>query len=116
MELSDRKYKPRGRKRRTIPDNRDYKPLQNKFMRGEYQEQQEDPYYSDDHYYNPEEAYDYAEYPDYDDYGKPEELKEEKSSIWGTLILFLVLALVVGFVAGLLIFTSDAQNILSLGN
>jgi hypothetical protein len=113
MELSGRQYKPRGRKRRSFPDNRDYKPLQNKFMRGEYQEQEEDT--SPDYYYEPEEAYDYGEYPGYDDYREYEEAEEGETSIWGTLILFLVLALVVGFVVGLLIFTSDAQNLLSLG-
>jgi hypothetical protein len=113
MELTGRKYKPSGRKRRSFPD-KDYKPLQNKFMRGEYQ-QQEDPYDpDDDYYYNPDEAYDYGEYQGYDDYGEQAEIQEEKS-IWGTLVIFLVLALVVGFVMGLLIFTSDAQSILSLG-
>lgn len=115
MDLSGRKYKPRGRKRRSFPNNRDYKPLQNKFMRGEYQEHQEDQHYPDDYYYEPEEAYDYGEYPDYDDYGERAEVEDGKNSIWGTLILFLVLALVVGFVVGLLIFTSNAQNILSWG-
>jgi hypothetical protein len=117
MELSGRKYKPRGRKRRSFQDNGDYKPLQKKFMQGEYQEQQEDPYFSDDDYnYKPEEAYDYGEYPGYDNYGEYEKKEEGGNSIWGTLILFLVLALVVGFVVGLLIFTSDAQNLLALGN
>ncbi|WJI09108.1 hypothetical protein FGU46_02885 [Methanobacterium sp. CWC-01] len=116
MELSGREYKPRGKKRRLFQENGDYKPLQNKFMKGEYQEQQADPYYSDeDYYHEPEEAYDYVEYPDYGDYRESTEIEEGETSIWGTLILFLVLALVVGFVVGLLIFTSDAQNILSLG-
>ncbi len=118
MELSGREYKPRGKKRRSFPENKDYKPLQNKFMRGEYQEEQEDQYHPDDDYfYKSEETYDYGEYQEddghYQEYG---EIKEGKNSIWGTLILFLVLALVVGFVVGLLIFTSNTQNLLALGN
>lgn len=113
MELSGRKNKSRERKRRSIPDKGAYKPLQNKFMRGEYQEHQEEQY-PDDHYYNPQEAYDYGDYPD-EFYGEQAEVDGGKNSIWGTLILFLVLALVVGFVVGLLIFTSGSQNILSIG-
>jgi hypothetical protein len=109
MELSGRKTKPQRRKKRSFSDHEDYKPLQNKFMRGEYQEHQETPYYQDD-YYQPEEAYDYGEYQEY------EEVEEGGKSSWGALITFLLLALVVGFVVGILVFTSDAQNILSLGN
>ncbi len=118
MELSGRKYQSRGRKRRSFPDSRDHKPLQNKFMRGEYPDEREDQYHPDDDYfYKSEEAYDYGEYPGYDDhYQEYEEINEGENSIWGTLILFLVLALVVGFVVGLLIFTSNAQNLLALGN
>ena len=117
MELSGREYKPKGKNRRSFQENNGYKPLQNKFMRGEYQEQQEDQYHPDDDYfYKSEEAYDYEEYPGYDDHYQDYEKEEGKNSIWGTLILFLVLALVVGFVVGLLIFTSDAQNLLPLGN
>jgi hypothetical protein len=118
MDLSGREYKPRAKKRRSLTENKDYKPLQNKFMRGEYQDDQVDQYpQDDDYFYKSEEAYDYGEYSGYDDdYQEYEEIKEGKNSIWGTLILFLVLALVVGFVVGLLIFTSDAQNLLALGN
>ena len=111
MELSGRKTKPQRRKKRSFSDPGDYKPLQNKFMRGEYQEHQETPYHQeDDYYYQPEEAYDYGEYQEYE-----EDEVGEKSSL-GALIMFLLLALVVGFVVGILVFTSDAQNILTLGN
>ncbi|MEN6329746.1 MAG: hypothetical protein ABFC91_05575 [Methanobacteriaceae archaeon] len=113
VEVSARNNGPVRRKKRSFHDNADYKPLQKKFIQGEYQEQ-EDPYYPGAEYYDPDEAYDYGEYQaaDYEEY---ETIEEGEKSIWGSLILFLFLALVVGFVVGLLIFTGGAQNFLSPG-
>jgi len=134
--------------------NSESKPLQKKFLRGEYMEQeeipsetydleedisettyQEDPYqyeeygdknYRDKNYGDGDYKTEYEGGSNYnqrhkqDDYGQKRyhrrgydlgdenfEYEETKSSIWGTVLLFLVIALLFGFVMGFMFFSTN---------
>jgi uncharacterized Zn finger protein (UPF0148 family) len=128
--------------------NSESKPLQKKFIRGEYQEEAEiptEPYNLEEDtpettYQDPyQDSYQYEEYEEYenknyktkyerdedynprynqDNYNQKSyhrrgydlgdedfEYEETKSSIWGTVFLFLVIALLFGFVMGFMFFS-----------
>lgn len=81
-------------------------------MQGDYQEHQKEPAYpEDDQQFYEEDSYDYSNNQDYatDEYS---EYGEKKGSLWGTVAMLLFLALVVGFIIGMLIFSSNSQSIL----
>jgi uncharacterized Zn finger protein (UPF0148 family) len=76
-----------------------YKPLQKKYMSEDYSNEEHDHDRNDD-YYEPETTEYEGNYNGY-----YEETK--RSSGWLPIILFLVLILMIGFVMGLIMFTSN---------
>jgi hypothetical protein len=116
MELTQANYKTQQKSR-----NSEYKPLQGRFKRGEYQDREEDFYdqyienqHVDDNHY-PEEkptyqkprkkkyrGYDLSEY-------YPDEEETERSGIgMAPIILILIIALLMGFIIGVMLFTSGS--------
>lgn len=109
MELTQANYKPQQK------NNSEYKPLQGRFVRGEYQDREED---LDDHYienqkaddnYYPEEKPTYQKprkkkYRGYDlsEYYPDEEETERSGMGMAPIILILVIALLMGFIIGVL--------------
>jgi hypothetical protein len=71
-----------------------HKPLQDKYLRGEYVETSKQPEYYEEEYYD-EEVYE-------------EEVYEEDKgrSVWSVIILLLIIALVIGLVIGVMVFSS----------
>ncbi len=114
-------YKPRQQKR-----NSEYKPLQRRYIRGEYQDKDEGEHYDqyiqnqyieDEHveekpkYHKPKKkkyrGYDLSEY-------YPDEEEKASSGVGMTpIILILVIALMLGFIIGIIMFTN--MGIASVG-
>ena len=112
MELTRTNYKPQQKSK-----NSEYKPLQGRFIRGEYQDREDDFYdqyidnqYVDNDYYQEEKpnyqkpkkkkyrGYDLSEY-------YPDEEETENSSIgMATIILILIMALLMGFIIGVVMY------------
>ncbi len=108
MELTSPNYKPQQKNK-----NSEYKPLQGRFIRGEYQDREDDFYdqyidnqYVDNDYYQEEKpnfqkpkkkkyrGYDLSEY-------YPDEEETENSGIgMAPIILILIIALLMGFIIG----------------
>ena len=108
VELTRPNYKPQQKS-----GNSEYKPLQGRFIRGEYQDREEDFYdqyidnqYVDNDYYQEEKpnyqkpkkkkyrGYDLSEY-------YPDEEETENSGIgMAPIILILIIALLMGFIIG----------------
>ena len=90
----------------------EYKPLQNKYLRGEYQEEEflvEEYNHSDDSIHhqesqNGENEYQNMEYKDY-------EVSESNGSGWSLIFLLLIVALLIGFVLGFIFFAGKLMNI-----
>jgi hypothetical protein len=75
-----------------------HKPLQDKYLRGEYAETSQQPEYHEEEYHE-EEVYEEEVYEE--DKGK---------SGWSVIMLLLIIALVIGLVIGVLVF-SGAQSV-----
>jgi zinc-ribbon domain len=92
----------------------DYKPLQNKYLRGEHLEDEEE--LLDDDYYSTEEMNNHQEYSEGgNDYQNEEyrtyEATETQGSGLGSIILLLIVALLIGFVMGFIFFSGKLLNI-----
>lgn len=115
VKLQRQNYKPRQKNK-----NPEYKPLQRRYMKGEYQDREEDDYYdqyienqyTEDEYsqerrpYKPKKkkyrGYDLSEY-------YPDEEEAENSGIgMAPIILILVIALMIGFIIGIMMFTNNS--------
>ncbi|MGZ4857110.1 MAG: zinc ribbon domain-containing protein [Methanobacteriaceae archaeon] len=96
----------------------EYKPLQIKYLHGEYQEDEEE--FSDDNeeynhsdeshykkYSNGEEEYQNEEYEAY-------EVSENQRSGWSSIILLLIVALLIGLIMGFIFFSGKLMNIPSV--
>jgi len=101
---------------RDIPE---YKPLQNRYLRGKYQEDEEDLLFDNEVYYHSDEAHYHHEYEnveneyqnmEYDDY----EVNESQSSSWSLVVLLLIVALLIGFVMGFIFFAGKLMNVPSV--
>lgn len=85
-----------------VPEHRpDHKPLQRKFLRGEYLDEEEEFYEEDQVYYEDKTEYEREYY-----YEEP-----KKSSGLLSTFLILLIALVVGFVIGIFLFSGNLQSI-----
>ena len=84
----------------------EYKPLKKRYIRGEYYDEEEEQFYEDGPVY-PERNTGYEDEYDYDN--------EETESSGGMLpiILFLVVALLIGFIFGIIIFSSYTPSLTS---
>lgn len=113
MELFQRQYKPPTTGKKSLRDSEEYKPLQKRYMQGQYPKTEEEAWYQEEKPQNYEEgSYNYSNNLDYSDYDEYQEYEQEKrGSSWGTVGMLLLLALVVGFVIGMLIFSSNSQSI-----
>ncbi len=114
VKLTRPNYKTQQKSR-----NSEYKPLQGRYMRGEYQDRGEDFY---DQYIENQHAEDqYQERPAYQKPRKkkyrgydlseyyPDEEETESSGIGMTpIILILIIALLMGFIIGVMMFTSGS--------
>jgi zinc-ribbon domain len=93
----------------------EYKPLQNKYLRGEYQEEEEELLDDNGPYNHSDEENYHQEYHngenlqnmEYDDY----EVTENQSSSWSLIFLLLIVALFIGFVLGFIFFAGKLMNI-----
>jgi ribosomal protein L32 len=79
------------------------KPLQEKYLRGEFEETSSDTEYISEEYYDEEDYYEYEDKNEEEEY----EYVEKKRSGWSILFLLLILALVIGFIIGILVFTNQ---------
>ena len=113
-KLNRPRYKPQQKSR-----NSEYKPLQGRYKRGEYQDREEDSYnqyiegqYVEDQYQKrpahqkPRKkkyrGYDLSQY-------YPDEEETESSSMGMTpILLILIIALLLGFIIGFMMFTSGS--------
>jgi hypothetical protein len=93
----------------------EYKPLQKRYVRGEYKDRNE-PYYEETPLYQEKENKPYRRGYDLDAY-YPEEAEKKKSSggLMLPVILFLLIALLIGFIFGVMIYSSNFQSIPSIG-
>ena len=85
----------------------EYKPLKKRYIRGEYYDEEEERFYEEGPVY-PERNTEYEDAYDYDN--------EETKSSGGMLpfVLFLVVALLIGFIFGIIIFSSYTPSLTSL--
>lgn len=92
----------------------EYKPLQERYKRGEFQDIDED-FYDERSVYQEPKTRTYQRGYNLDEY-YPEEIEPESSgSILLPIILFLIAALLIGFIFGVIIFSSNFQAIPSIG-
>ncbi|HEY0196788.1 MAG TPA: hypothetical protein VGC02_04350 [Methanobacterium sp.] len=115
VKLARSNYKPRQ-----VGKNSEFKPLQQRYMRGEYQDREEDFYnqyvenqYKEDGYIEERPAYNKPKKKKYRGYDLseyyPDEEETESSGIGMTpIILILVIALLIGFIIGIIMFTSSS--------
>jgi uncharacterized Zn finger protein (UPF0148 family) len=101
-------YNPRYKKK-----NREYKPLQNRFKRGEYQDQEDDYYnqYIEEQFIDERQAYERPKKKKHRGYDLSEYYPDEdEKSGMGMLpiILILLIALLVGFIIGIMIFSTSS--------
>jgi hypothetical protein len=87
----------------------EYKPLQKSYIRGEYQEREENfhnerPEYDDPETTEYERGYDY-------DYAEPKKSGGKLLPV----ILILIIALLIGFILGVIMFSSNFQSVPSIG-
>lgn len=108
MKVENPEYQPQQKNK-----NSEYKPLQQRYIRGEYQDRQDEFY---DHnietqYINEEPTYQKPrkKYRGYDlsEY-YPEEETESSGSGMTIIVLILLIALLIGFVIGIIMFTSGS--------
>lgn len=106
VELKRSNYKPVQKNK-----NSEYKPLQRRYMRGEYQDREEDFYnqYIEDQYIEERPTYDKPKKKKYRGYDLSEYYPDEEgteSSGIGTapIILILLIALLLGFIIGIIMF------------
>lgn len=97
----------------------EYKPLQERFKRGELSDWDEDIYYDRSNperkpYHEPESK-PYRRGYDLDEYYPEEAEPESSGSIMLPIILFLLIALLIGFILGIMMFSSNFQAIPSMG-
>jgi len=96
----------------------DHKPLQNKYLRGEYPEDEEG--LLDEDYYPAEETNYRQEYSEEgnddqnEEYRADYEFTETQRSGWISIILLLIVALLIGFVMGFIFFSGKLLNIPSV--
>jgi zinc-ribbon domain len=93
----------------------EYKPLQDKYLRGENQD--EEGFWDDnEEYVHTDKAQYHQEYSNgenqyqNDEYGAYE-VTESQRSVWSSVILLLIVALLIGFVMGLIFFSGKLLNI-----
>ena len=116
MKVQKSKYKPQQKSK-----NSEYKPLQQRYMRGEYQDSpndfydqyMENQYIEENQYIDEEPTYQKHKKKKYRGYDLSEyypEEEETENSGSGTLIIVLILliALLIGFVIGLMMFTNSS--------
>lgn len=84
--------------------NPDHKPLQRKFLRGDYWEEEEDFEKHNRVYYEDENEYEKENY--HEEYEEP-----KKSGGLLSSILILLIALVIGFIMGVILFTGYLQSL-----
>ena len=93
--------------------NSEFKPLQKRFIRGEYQDQEDDYYnqYIEEQFIDERPVYERPKKKKYRGYDLSEYYPdEEESSSMGMLpiILILLIALLVGFIIGVMIFSTNS--------
>lgn len=92
----------------------EYKPLQERYKRGEYQDREEQ-YYDETPVYQESETTHYQRGYNLDEYYPEEEETENSGSGLLPVILILVIALLIGFIFGIIMFSSNFQAIPSIG-
>ncbi|AEG17428.1 zinc ribbon domain-containing protein [Methanobacterium paludis] len=92
----------------------DYKPLKNRYIKGEYPERDYDDYEDiPDRFDNKFERSKNKRYErrNYDEYEPDYEVQGKKKSGWkGPIILFLIMALLFGFLIGFILFSKSIQS------
>jgi hypothetical protein len=97
----------------------EHKPLQNKYLRGEYQEDEEEFLDDNEEYNHADEAHYHQEYSNGEneyqnvEYGAYEVTENQRSS-WSSVILLLIVALLIGLVVGFIFFSGKLLNIPSV--
>jgi|APFre7841882630_1041343.scaffolds.fasta_scaffold22668_2 hypothetical protein len=100
-------------------DITEYKPLQDKYLRGENQDDEEEFLDDNGEYNHADEAHYHQEYSDggkkyqNEEYGAYE-VTESQGSGWSSIILLLIVALLIGLVMGFIFFSGKLLNIPSV--
>lgn len=97
----------------------EYKTLQYKYLRGEYQEDEEEFLVDNDEYNHADEAHYHQEYSNGEDEYQNEEYEayevtESQKSVWSSVILLLLVALLIGLIMGFIFFSGKLLNIPSV--
>jgi zinc-ribbon domain len=97
----------------------EYKPLQDKYLRGENQDDEEDFLDDNEEYNHADEAHYHQEYSNGENQYQNEEygayeVTVSQGSVWSSVILLLIVALLIGFVMGFIFFSGKLLNIPSV--